>query len=57
MPNDAIEDESLRAHYAALDLVNLKHLENEVQKTKTDQFVTIAFRKKVPQGDAKTPLK
>ena len=36
LPNDQIENEQLRAYYESLDLVNLKHLENEVQKTKTD---------------------
>ena len=56
LANDQIEDEQLRGFYQGLDLVNLKHLENEVQKTKNDQFVTIAFRKKVPSGD-KPPLK
>jgi chromatin assembly factor 1 subunit B len=41
LPNDQIPNEQLRAHYDAIDLVNLKLLESEVQKTKTDQFVTI----------------
>ena len=53
LPNSEIQDDQLRAYYDQLDLVNLKHLENEVQKTKTDQFVTIGFRKKVPTAGDK----
>jgi len=48
LPNKDVENEQLRTYYEQMDLVNLKLLENEVQKTKTDQFVTIGFRKKVP---------
>jgi len=39
-----------------MDSVNLKLLENEVKKTKNDQFVTISFRKKGTEK-VSTPMK
>jgi hypothetical protein len=39
-----------------MDSVNLKLLENEVKKTKNDQFMTISFRKKGAEKVV-TPIK
>ena len=46
LPNAAIEDEILRAHYMKLDQVNLSYEESKVKNQKGSQFQPIAFRKK-----------
>lgn len=38
LPNDQIEDETLRAHFEKMDLVNLSRLENHVKNQKGSQF-------------------
>ena len=52
LPNELIEDETLRNHYEQLDTVDLKKLENIVKSQKSQQFQPIAFRKKTASPGA-----
>ena len=38
IPNESIEDETLRAHFEQLDTINLNKLEMNVKNSKNNQF-------------------